>query len=61
MDRRLGRVLCPLHARQLLNAREVLAEREDELEQDYTDFLNRENEADDGTLRFRGEYLLSVV
>ena len=22
------------------------------------DFLDRENEADDGTLRFRGEYLL---
>jgi len=45
----------------LLNAREVLAEREDELENAYTEFLHRENEADDGTLRFRGEYLLSVV
>jgi SAM-dependent methyltransferase len=45
----------------LLNAREVLAEREDELERAYTDFLTRENEADDGTLRFKGEYLLSVV
>ena len=45
----------------LLNAREVLAEREDELERAYTDFLNRENEADDGTLRFSGEYLLAVV
>jgi SAM-dependent methyltransferase len=45
----------------LLDAREVLAERADELERVYTDFLTRENEADDGTLRFRGEYLLSVV
>ena len=45
----------------LLNAREVLAERADELERAYTDFLNRENEADDGTLRFKGEYLVAVV
>ena len=45
----------------LLNAREALAEREDELEKAYTEFLRRENEADDGTLRFRGEYLLSIV
>ena len=45
----------------LLNAREVLGERADELERAYTDFLNRENEADDGTLRFSGEYLLAVV
>jgi hypothetical protein len=45
----------------LLNARETLAEREDELESAYIDFLRGENEADDGTLRFRGEYLLTVV
>jgi SAM-dependent methyltransferase len=45
----------------LLNAREVLAGREDELERAYTDWVVRENEAHDGTLRFRGEYLLSVV
>jgi SAM-dependent methyltransferase len=45
----------------LLNARELLAEREHELERAYTDFLHRENEADDGTLRFRGEYLLAVA
>ena len=45
----------------LLNAREVLGEREDELDKAYTDFLDRENEADDGTLRFQGEYLVSVV
>jgi ubiquinone/menaquinone biosynthesis C-methylase UbiE len=45
----------------LLNAREALAEREDELEEAFTDFLRRENLADDGTLRFRGEYLLAVV
>jgi ubiquinone/menaquinone biosynthesis C-methylase UbiE len=45
----------------LLNARELLAEREAELDAAYTDFLRRENLADDGTLRFNGEYLLSVV
>jgi SAM-dependent methyltransferase len=45
----------------LLNAREVLAERADELDVAFTNFLRSENEADDGTLRFRGEYLLSVV
>jgi SAM-dependent methyltransferase len=45
----------------LLDAREVLAERAGELERAYADYLARENEADDGTLRFRGEYLLSVV
>ncbi|MET0614627.1 MAG: methyltransferase domain-containing protein [Thermoleophilaceae bacterium] len=45
----------------LLNAREVLGERADELERAYTDFLNRENEADDGTLSFSGEYLVAVV
>jgi SAM-dependent methyltransferase len=45
----------------LLNAREVLGEREAELDRAYTDYLVRENEADDGTLRFKGEYLVSVV
>ena len=45
----------------LLNARELLGEREGELDRAYRDFLERENEADDGTLRFRGQYLLSVV
>lgn len=45
----------------LLNARELLGEREGDLDRAYRDFLERENEADDGTLRFRGQYLLSVV
>ena len=45
----------------LLNAREVLAERADELDEAFTNFLRSENEADDGTLRFRGEYLLAVA
>jgi ubiquinone/menaquinone biosynthesis C-methylase UbiE len=45
----------------LLNARELLAERENELDEAFRNFLDTENEADDGTLRFRGEYLLSVV
>ena len=45
----------------LLNAREILAERENELDEAFRNFLNAENEADDGTLRFRGGYLLSVV
>jgi SAM-dependent methyltransferase len=45
----------------LLNAREVLGEREDELDTAFTEFLRRENLADDGTLLFKGEYLLSVV
>jgi SAM-dependent methyltransferase len=45
----------------LLNARELLGERQDELDRAYRDFLERENEADDGTLRFRGQYLLAVV
>jgi SAM-dependent methyltransferase len=45
----------------LLNARELLGEREAELERAYREFLERENEADDGTLRFRGEYLVAVV
>src|SRR5215207_787669 len=45
----------------LLNARELLGEREGELDRAFREYLDRENEADDGTLRFRGEYLLSVV
>jgi SAM-dependent methyltransferase len=45
----------------LLNAREKLAEREGELDQAFRAYLDDENEADDGTFRFRGEYLLSVV
>jgi SAM-dependent methyltransferase len=45
----------------LLNAREVLGEREDELDTAFTEFLRRENLADDGSLLFKGEYLLSVV
>ncbi len=45
----------------LLNAREVLGEREEELDTAFTDFLRRENLAEDGTLRFRGGYLLSIV
>ena len=45
----------------LLNARELLAERENELDEGFRAFLERENLNDDGTLRFRGEYLLGVV
>ena len=45
----------------LLNARELLAEREDELDAAFRDFLESENVADDGTLRFRGEYLLALT
>jgi SAM-dependent methyltransferase len=45
----------------LLNAREVLAEREGELDEAFRALLARENLADDGTLRFRSEYLLAVV
>jgi ubiquinone/menaquinone biosynthesis C-methylase UbiE len=45
----------------LLNARELLAGRESELDEAFTEFLRRENLADDGTLRFAGEYLLSVI
>jgi ubiquinone/menaquinone biosynthesis C-methylase UbiE len=45
----------------LLNAREVMAGREDELDAAFADYLRAENLNDDGTLRFRGEYLLSVV
>ena len=45
----------------LLNARELLAEREGELDQAFRAFLDSENLNDDGTFRFRGEYLLAVV
>jgi SAM-dependent methyltransferase len=45
----------------LLNAREVLAGRGDELDAAFTEFLRKENLNQDGTLRFSGEYLLSVV
>jgi SAM-dependent methyltransferase len=45
----------------LLNARELLGERAGELDRAFREYLERENEADDGTLRFRGEYVLSVV
>ncbi len=45
----------------LLNAQEALADRAGELRSAYIDYLHEENLADDGTLRFRGEYLISVV
>jgi ubiquinone/menaquinone biosynthesis C-methylase UbiE len=45
----------------LLNAREALAERERELDEAFRAFLARENQNDDGTLRFAGEYLVGVV
>ena len=45
----------------LLNARELLGEREGELDRAYRDFLEREHEAEDGSLRFRGQYLLAVA
>ena len=45
----------------LLNARELLAEREGELDEAFRGFLEGENQSDDGTLRFSGEYLLAVV
>jgi SAM-dependent methyltransferase len=45
----------------LLNARELLGEREGELDEAFRAFLAHENLSDDGTLRFRGEYLLAVV
>lgn len=44
----------------LLNAREALAGRENELDEAFRAFLDAENLNDDGTLRFRGEYLLAV-
>jgi SAM-dependent methyltransferase len=45
----------------LLNARELLGERENELDEGFRAFLARENLADDATLRFNGEYLLAVL
>jgi ubiquinone/menaquinone biosynthesis C-methylase UbiE len=33
----------------------------DRVHEAFVDFLNRVNEADDGTLRFRGEYLVAMV
>jgi ubiquinone/menaquinone biosynthesis C-methylase UbiE len=45
----------------LLNARELLGDRENELDERFRAFLAEENLNDDGTLRFKGEYLLAVV
>jgi len=45
----------------LLDARELIGERESELDEAFTAYLAGENLNDDGTLRFRGEYLLAVV
>jgi hypothetical protein len=45
----------------LLNAQEALGERAGELRAAFISFLAAENLADDGTLRFRGGYLVSVV
>lgn len=45
----------------LLNARELLGERANELDEGFRAFLASENLADDGTLRFRGGYLLAVL
>jgi ubiquinone/menaquinone biosynthesis C-methylase UbiE len=45
----------------LVNARELLGEREHELERAYVEYLESENQNDDGTLRFSGEYLVAVV
>ena len=42
----------------LINAREQLG---DLVHETYLGYLNDVNEADDGTLRFRGEYLVSVA
>jgi ubiquinone/menaquinone biosynthesis C-methylase UbiE len=42
----------------LIAAREQLG---DIVHETYLDYLNRVNAADDGTLRFRGEYLVAVV
>jgi hypothetical protein len=42
----------------LIAAREQLG---DLLHETYLAYLNDVNEADDGTLRFRGEYLVSVA
>jgi SAM-dependent methyltransferase len=45
----------------LLSAQEALGERSGELREAYTHFLEEENLETDGTLRFRGEYLLAVI
>jgi ubiquinone/menaquinone biosynthesis C-methylase UbiE len=45
----------------LLNARELLGEREAELDEGFRRFLESENLSEDGGLSFRGEYLLAVV
>ena len=45
----------------LVSAREALAERASELDERYRTYLEDENLATDGTLLFRGEYLISVV
>jgi ubiquinone/menaquinone biosynthesis C-methylase UbiE len=45
----------------LLNAREALAGRENDLDERFRRFLESENLSDDGTLRFNGEYLLAVA
>ena len=42
----------------LINAREQVG---DQLHEAYLSFLHSANEADDGTLRFAGGYLVSVV
>jgi ubiquinone/menaquinone biosynthesis C-methylase UbiE len=42
----------------LIAAREAVGER---LHEAYLDYLQQANEADDGTMRFRGEYLIAVV
>jgi len=45
----------------LINAQETLGERAPELRQAFIGFLDDENLEQDGTLRFRGEYLVAVV
>jgi SAM-dependent methyltransferase len=45
----------------LLNARELISGREDELRPAFRDFLDAENLNHDGTFRLRGEYLLAAV
>jgi SAM-dependent methyltransferase len=45
----------------LLNAQEVLGERAGELRDAYIAYLEQENLENEGTLRFRGEYLFAVI
>jgi SAM-dependent methyltransferase len=45
----------------LLNTQEALGERAGELRTAFTQWLADENLAEDGTLRFRGDYLVSVA